>query len=201
MGDHDHGALGRAQRIDAGRHGAQGVDIEAGIGLIENGEARLQHGHLENLVALFLAAGETGVDGAVQQHLVHIEELHTVLDQGEEVHGIQLLEAAVLADGIQRGFQEVHVADAGDLDGILERQKNAFARAIFGRHGQQVLAAIDHLAAGDDVQLAPCQHLRQRAFAGAVRPHDGVDLAGINGEIDALQNFPIANRGVQILDF
>jgi hypothetical protein len=38
VGHHDHGALGRAHGVDAGGHGAQGVDIQAGIGLIENGQ-------------------------------------------------------------------------------------------------------------------------------------------------------------------
>ena len=40
------------------------------------------------------------------------------------------------------------------------------------------------------VQVAARQDLRQRALAGAVRPHDGMHFAGIHGEIDALENFP-----------
>ena len=40
------------------------------------------------------------------------------------------------------------------------------------------------------------QHLGQRALARAVRPHDGVDFAGMDGEIDALRDFTIANGGV-----
>ena len=49
----------------------------------------------------------------------------------------------VLADGVERGLQEVHVADAGDLHRVLKRQEDAFARAVFGRHRQQVLAVVE----------------------------------------------------------
>ena len=35
---------------------AQGVDVEAGIGFIEDGDVRFEYRHLQNLVALFFAA-------------------------------------------------------------------------------------------------------------------------------------------------
>ena len=57
------------------------------------------------------------------------------------------------------------------------------------------------LAAGDRVQIAAGQHLGQRALAAAVGPHDGMHFTGVDGEVDALQNFTIANFGVQIFDF
>ena len=46
----------------------------------------------------------------------------------------------MLADGVDRGLEEVGVADAGNLDRILEGQENALAGPVLGRHGQQVLA-------------------------------------------------------------
>ena len=57
------------------------------------------------------------------------------------------------------------------------------------------------LAAGDRVQFAAGQHLGERALAAAVGPHDGMHFTGVHGEVDALQNFTIANFGVQIFDF
>ncbi len=83
----------------------------------------------------------------------------------------------------------------------MEREKNAFPRAILGRHFEQVFSVVQHLPARDRVQLAPGEHLRQGALPGAVRPHDGVHLARVHREIDPLQDFTIANRGVQIFDF
>src|SRR5205085_5338279 len=45
------------------------------------------------------------------------------------------------------------------------------------------------------------EHLRERALAGAVRAHDRVDLARVDGEVEALENFFIAYGGVEIFDF
>ena len=45
----------------------KGVDVEAAVGLVEDGELGLEHGHLENLVALFFSAREPFVDAAVAQ--------------------------------------------------------------------------------------------------------------------------------------
>ena len=68
----------------------QRVDVEAGVGLVENGELRFEHRHLENLVALLLAAGKTLVDGAVHHGIVHLEQRHLLLDHGHEVDGVEL---------------------------------------------------------------------------------------------------------------
>ena len=45
------------------------------------------------------------------------------------------------------------------------------------------------------------QHLRQRALAGAVRTHDGVHLAGVDREIDALEDLLVAGARVKVSDF
>ena len=192
---------GAAHGVDAGADHAQGVDIEAGIGLIQDGELRFEHGHLEDLVALLLAAGEAGVDRAIEQGLIHLHDLHLVADQIQEVHGVEFVDAAVLADGVERRLEEVHVADAGDLDRVLEGEEDAFARPILGGHFEQVLAVVGDASAGDLVKFAAGEHLGQRALAAAVGPHDGMDFTGVHGEVDAFQNFTIANFGVQIFDF
>src|SRR5215831_18041837 len=61
VGDDHHGALRRAQAVDAVGDDAQRVDIEAGVGLIEHGKARLEQRHLQDLVALLLAAGKADI--------------------------------------------------------------------------------------------------------------------------------------------
>ena len=121
--------------------------------------------------------------------------------RGQEVDGVQLLLAAVLADGIERGFEEVHVADAGYLDRILEGEEHALASAIFRRKLQQVLAVVRDLTAGDVVELAAGEHLGERALAGAVGAHDGVDLTGVNRKIDPFQDFASRDFGVEIFNF
>src|SRR6266516_7015991 len=64
--DHDRGAVGRAQPVDAVRHDLQRVDVEPGIGLVEHAELGLEQRHLQDLVALLLAAGKADVDRPAQ---------------------------------------------------------------------------------------------------------------------------------------
>src|SRR5467141_4112856 len=54
--DQQRGAPGAPQRVDTLGHDLERVDVEAGIGLVEDGKARIEHPHLKDLVALLLAA-------------------------------------------------------------------------------------------------------------------------------------------------
>jgi len=185
VSDQDHGAVRRSQRVHAARDDFQRVDIEAGIGFIEDGELGFEHGHLENFVPFFLATGKTGVDRTIHEVLAHLHELHAVFDQREEIHGVKIRLAAVFADGVQRGFEEIKIADAGDFDGVLKCHEDAFAGAVLGRHFKKILAFVEDLAIGDCIDVAAGEDLREGAFAAAVGSHDGVDFAFIDGEIDA----------------
>ena len=120
----------------------QRVDIQAGIGFVENRQSRLQQRHLQDLVALLLAAGEADIQRALQHVLGDTEFVALGADQLEELHGVQFRLPAMLADGIERRLQEIVAADAGDLDRILEGEEDAFARPLFGVQFQQVLALI-----------------------------------------------------------
>ena len=94
----------------------------------------------------------------------------------------------VLADFVERGLEKIGAVHAGNLDRILEREEQAFARAFLGIEVEQILAVVNHLAAGHVVTVAAGQHGGERAFAAAVRAHDGVDFAGVDGEADALED-------------
>ena len=64
-------AVGRlGGRFDAARAGAQGVDVETGVELVEDGDPRPEHGELHRLVALALAAREVDVDRTMQEPLL-----------------------------------------------------------------------------------------------------------------------------------
>ena len=65
--DDEHRPVRAAQGVDAVGDDLQGVDVEAGVGLVEDAQLRLEHGHLEDLVALLLAAGEALVDRPLEQ--------------------------------------------------------------------------------------------------------------------------------------
>src|SRR5438093_6253400 len=162
MSYHDDRAILRPEVIDPLRHGLQGIDVEPRVGLIEDRELGVEDGHLEDLVPLLLPSGEPFVDGTGHQALVHLENLHPLPDQGEEVHGIKLLEAAAFPNRVQARLQEIHVAHSRDLDRVLEREENSRASALLGSHLEQVSTLEEHLALGDLVGLAPGQYLGRR---------------------------------------
>src|SRR5262249_27645222 len=116
----DHRVVGPPECLDAARHDPEGVDVEARVGLVEYRELRLEHRHLEDLVALLLAAREALVDRARHERLVHLHDLEPLLQEGEELDGVQLVEAAGRADLVERRAQEVGAGDARDLGRILE---------------------------------------------------------------------------------
>ena len=66
--------------IDALGDDLEGVDVEAGVGLVEDGVFRLEHRHLEDFVALLLAAGEAFVDRARGEFAVHLEQVHLLVE-------------------------------------------------------------------------------------------------------------------------
>src|SRR5205823_4110507 len=60
------------------------------------------------------------------------------------------------------------------------------------------------LSVGDLVRLAPGKDLGECALARAVLAHDGMNLAGVDGEVDALEDFPSAgggDPGMEVLNF
>ena len=133
---------GARSPLTPARDEAQRVDVEAAVGLVEDRQARLQHRHLEDLVALLLAAGEPDIDRALQQIVADLEQLQLGAHRAQELAGVELGLAAVAAAGVERGAQEIHVVHAGDLDRVLEREEQPLARPLVGRHRQQVAPEI-----------------------------------------------------------
>ena len=167
--------------VDALGDDAQRVDVEAGVGLVEDGDLRLEQLELQDLVALLLAAGEALVDVALGEGRVHLQPRHRLLlllDPQAQLGGLA-------ADGGGRGAQEVRDRDAGDLDGVLHRQEDAGAGALVDGHREDVLAVEGHGAAGDGVLRVAGDGVGQRRLAGAVRAHDRVGLAGADRQVDA----------------
>ena len=117
---------------------------------------------------------------------------------GEQGH---LLGAADLVEG---GAQEELVADAGQLNGVLEGEEDAFAGPFEGLHLEQVLGPelgrVDDLAARDFVVGVAGDDLGEGALAGAVGPHDGMYLAGLHLEVDAAEDLLAVDAGVEVLD-
>ena len=179
----------------------QRVDVEPGVRFVEHCELGLEHRHLENFIALLFTAREALVDRPVHQRRVEVQDLGLLLDERQELHRVELGKAAVLSLRVDRGFQEVRVVDAWNLDRILKRHEDPFARAIFGRELDEILAVVGDAATGDFNFGMAGQGARERALARAVRSHDGVDLALLHGQVDAAEDVFRAAADLQILDF
>ena len=200
MGDDEHRPLFGSKRVHARGHYLESVDVEPRIGLVEDGEGRLEHRHLENLIALLLAAGESFIDRAVDELFVELDELDFLAHELEKIYRVQIFFAPVFADGVEGRLQEVSVVHAGDLDRILKGKENTFTGALFGRHREQVLSFVEHFPFGDFEAVTSRQHLCQRALPRAVRSHDGVHFARLNRQIDAVKDLAPFGIRVQVLD-
>lgn len=115
-----------AVEADAVGHGAYRVHIQAGVRLVQNGQAGLQHQHLQYLGLLLLTAGEAHVQVAVGVALVHIQQGHGVLQLFLEVPQAQAVAGLLL----ERAADERAQRYAGDLQRVLEGQENALFRAL-----------------------------------------------------------------------
>ena len=170
-----------ADGVDTPSDDAQGVDVEAGVGLVEDRQLRLEDRHLHDLVALLLAAGEPLVEVAVDERRVHPEPLGP-LHRGEA----QLEHGQVDALACrQRLAQELDDRDAGNLLGVLEGEEHARLGPFVGRPVADVVAVEGDRPRRDLVLGRPHQRRRERALAGPVGAHHGVDLAGADGQVEA----------------
>ena len=200
MGDDDEAAFGGAEGVHAIGDGLEGVNVEAGVGFVEDAELRFEDGHLEDFIALLFAAGEAFVDAAAEQFFFESEELDLVLDELHEGEGVHFFLAAGLANGVDGAAEEVDVADAGDFDGILESEEDALVGAFIGLHFEQLFAEELDRAFGDFVIFAASEDAGKGAFSAAVGAHDCVHFAGADGQVDATEDFFLLDAGVQVLD-
>src|SRR5229473_1919155 len=162
MGNHDHGAIGRAQPVDALGHDLQRVDIEAGIGLVEHRELRLKQRHLENLVALLFAAREADIHRPAQHVLVDAELLRGLAHPLHEVRRGELRLTALLALRVERGAQERHGGYAGDFQRILEGEEDAARRPLVRFERQQIGRSEEHTSELQSLAYLVCRLLLEK---------------------------------------
>src|SRR4051794_32177602 len=177
------GGAGLAHPVDAGGDDLERVDVETGVGLVEDRELRLQQLELKHLETLLLATGEALVDGTLLEARVDREPLERaveVLDPGAEL-------GRLAGDGGDGSAQEVGDADAGDLNGVLHGEEETGTGALVDAHGEDVFAVERHRALGDLIARVAGDGVGERRLAGAVRPHDRVGLTLLDGEVDALE--------------
>ena len=155
---------------------------------------------MHELVALFLAAGKSLVDPALEKlrrQARRFTDLARALHKG---HRIQRLFAAPLAHRIHGGLEKLHIAYAGNLHRVLKGQKYAAAGALLGLHIQQILAVEGDPAAGHRIAGVAGENMPQGALARAVGAHNGVHFAGLDRQVQTAQDFLALDLGVQVFD-
>ena len=76
MGDHERPHFGPDELVHALRDDPQRVDVEPRVGLVENGDPRLQHRHLQDLHPFLLAAREAVVEVSRRELAAHLQPVH-----------------------------------------------------------------------------------------------------------------------------
>ena len=132
---HDQkGTIGATQLIHRLRDGLQRVDVEPGVRLIEDRQARLEDGELQDFIALLFAAREPLVHRAVHHRIVPADRLELLFEKLEEVDRIELRLSPLAAKRVQRRPQEIGIRDAANLDRILEREEDTCPRTLLRFH-------------------------------------------------------------------
>ena len=155
---------------------------------------------MQDLVPLLLAAGEADIQRPAQHLGIDLQLCRLLAHEAQELRRGQLRFPARLAHGVGGGAQEGHGGDAWDLHRVLEGEEDAGGGALARVHGEQVLAVPGDRACRDLVVLLAGEHVSERGFAGAVRAHDGMDLALGQLEVEAFQDLAAIDIDVKVLD-
>src|ERR1700729_2650108 len=105
-----------AQRRDRVADVLERVDVEPGVGLVEDRILGRQHGELQHLEPLFLAARKTVVQIAAHERGVDPELLHLLEEQRAELRGRKIARPF----GLARRVEEVGYLHPRDRGGILK---------------------------------------------------------------------------------
>ena len=151
--------------------------------------------HLEDFVTLLFATAHAVVHAAFTIAFVHFEQVHLFFAELLEIFVAHFGLAEEGALAVERHLQEFHVVHARNFGRVLRADEEAGIGTFVDFHLEQVLAvefygtAIDMVGAAIDmVGGVACNHFGERAFAGAVRAHDGVDFSRLDLKIDPFQD-------------
>ena len=198
VGDREHAEPPFGRRLlDAAGHRAEGVDVEAGVDLVEHAERWTEHAELQHLVALALAAGQVDVQRPLEEALVEADSGRLGPEPRPELVGAGGVAEGPAGEGL--GHRRLQ-PDAGNLDRLLQGEEEPGSGPLPGRSAGQLDAVEPDAATGDDGPRAPHERVGQRALAGPVRPHDDVDLAAADGQADAVDDRAAGDLGVEVLD-
>jgi hypothetical protein len=196
--DHAHARVFASHGAHAPSDHAKGVDVQSGVGLVEERDDRFQQRHLEDFVTLALASGKAVIQVTLGEGRVHAESVHPLREVQSYFEDAELVEALSSGDGLA---QELHHRDAGNGLGILKGEEYPGAGAFVGRPLGDVRAVQQDLAIGDRVARMAHDDVGEGRFAGSVRSHESVDLALAHREVHATENCVAFGLGVEVAKF
>ena len=199
---HDAHVVLIVRTVHALRNDLQCVNVQTGVGLIQDAELGLEQLQLKDLVALLLTTGEALVHVTCDEVGVNLQVLHGFLNVlGPGTQGGSLAVHSGLS-----GTQEVGHGHTGDLNRVLHSQEQACACTLVHAHLGDVLTVEQNLTGVNLVLGVASNGGSQSGLTGTVRAHDCVNLARVDGQVNALQDglggFVVEdNRDVKVLDF
>ena len=197
MGDDEERlALLLLELLDALGDDADGVDVQTGVGLVEDGEVRVKDEELKDLGLFLFTAGETDVEVAVCIIFRNGQDVRDLLDLFAEVPQFDALARSHL-DGVAH---EVGDGDAGDFDGVLERHEQARLGALVRGLLEQVEVAVLDGAFGHFIGRVAHDGIAEGGFTGTVRAHEDMGLARVDDKVDAVQDFFFADARFEAFD-
>ncbi len=200
VGDDQDAHVGAGEAVDALGDGAERVDVEAGVGLVEHRHAGLQQRHLQHLHALLLAAREAVVEVAAGELGGDVHHLHRLLGGPREVLELDLGLAVRLAMGVDDHPQVLGHRDAGDGDRVLEGHEEAGPGALVGGRLGDVLALEADRSLGDLEAGVAHDRVGEGGLTGPVRSHQRMHLAAPDLQVEALEDVLVLGGHVQVLD-
>ena len=102
VGDDQHGPVFVTQRIDAVSHNFKSINIQTGIGFIQNSERRFENRHLQGFKTFFLAAGKTDIDKTLEHIVIYAQLFALFAQKFDKLHVIKFRFVSVSADGVDR---------------------------------------------------------------------------------------------------
>ena len=157
--------LGFGVTVDALADHPQRVDVQTGVGLVEDRDLRLEQPQLQDLVALLLTTGEAFVDTALAEGLIDVEVLHRRFDFFDPVPQLGRL----AADRGGGRAQEVRHRHTGHLDRVLHRQEQARRGRARRCSSSSTFCAVERDRPGGDGVLGVARRWRRTASTCRIR--------------------------------
>ena len=104
---------------------AKCIHVKTAVGFVKDCESRVEHGHLENLVAFLLSAGKAHVHFPLGKLRLHLHECHFFTHEFKKVSCLEGLESLSLTVGIHCRLHEISDGNSRNFNGILKRQEDA----------------------------------------------------------------------------